>query len=1399
MMPDSMLDRDDWFEVYETLDETEQIILQMISVHYGGLSSDEIYQYLRTMKIRNPNNKSLQLSQVGLWLRELEQWNMLQAHGDKYVCPVPCMEDLTLRAAESGRLSTIWSVLRYTSHPRPRISRSTFLMSLIRQWRVYVYEKKWDEAEQLLSSRLTSLSEEPLEKHPYMLLFRNMYDLDWFFSLPISFLEKGLGTVLGRSLREFEYGSDIYEWLDMYCNDTEIKASPVLLDLWTLQTFFRGEFARLEQRLETFTDSRIHAWLGCLAFVRGQYDVAKQRLEALWASNPYLLMGSLGGLFLCLLWLKQGDPVSLGHVERFLADKISASFPGNLTVLYPYLKGFLELRKGQYPDPAKILEAFLKKKPLSALEQWWCWLLVFWNAPEIADSYQASLQDLQRQSLHAGYVWASFECCEMLERISPSDTNQDAEQRSDALTHTERWQTATKCQSILPLFQPKPVWEHSLDALMSAAQTPEPATRELSNLRERLIWCVAPATSNFSLSIRIQKRTAKGTWSPGRYCSLQDLVEQSDEMDFLLDQDRKICEMLQAALMKRGAYYAYFATSEMGSARNKILPMLVGHPFVVWDEQHGISVEVVKAEPIVRIVQNNNTLHISIEPYFQANQHSLAIQEGPARIRVYQPTEVHLRLSEVLGKKGIQVPAEAQQRVLDVIGNIAPLVTIHSDIGGSTEVVEEMENDPRLYLDLIPWQQGLKVQVLVLPFGEKGLRFFPGEGATSVFSRIDDKAYHTERNLELEKSRWTELMTSCPLLAQHPHETGEWILEEMEACLELVLSLQALNDSFVIRWPQGKSLHIKKRLSFDQMKWNISGSQDWFEASGSIAVDENQVLELQTLLRLMEMSPGRFLKLQDGQFLALTEEFRKRLEDLRSFSQSSGKNRRFHASAAFAMEEFFKDAKHLRTNQHWKEHCERLHSISQKRFDTPVEFKATLRHYQEDGFQWLSRLAHWRFGACLSDEMGLGKTLQALALLVSRAPDGPALVVAPTSVCLNWIDEAGRFAPTLRMISFGTKDRQDVLDNLQPMDVVVCSYALLQYETEKLSKVPWYTVILDEAQAIKNALTKRSKAAMELMGDFKMITTGTPIENHLGEFWNLFNFLNPGLLGGWEHFQKTFANPIERNQDAETREQLKKLVQPFVLRRRKMDVLRELPPRTEIVLPVELSPKEMALYEALRQEALRRIQEMSALGLGQQHIQILAELTRLRQVCCHPQLVLPDSNIPSSKLQILQDTLAELLENKHKVLIFSQFVTHLQLIVGVLEKQNIPYQYLDGSTPMRERKKRIDAFQAGEGDVFLLSLKAGGFGVNLTAADYVIHMDPWWNPAVEDQASDRAHRIGQTKPVTVYRLITRHTIEEKIVELHHRKRDLAESLLDGSDMTGKMSTDELIALIRNTI
>lgn len=454
------------------------------------------------------------------------------------------------------------------------------------------------------------------------------------------------------------------------------------------------------------------------------------------------------------------------------------------------------------------------------------------------------------------------------------------------------------------------------------------------------------------------------------------------------------------------------------------------------------------------------------------------------------------------------------------------------------------------------------------------------------------------------------------------------------------------------------------------------------------------------------------------------------------------------------------------------------------------QLQATLRPYQQQGLDWLHFLASHGFGGILADDMGLGKTLQTLAL-VQQLKDsgeltGPALILAPTSVAGNWLREIASFTPGLRSLLLHGPQRHAQFGQIARADIVITTYPLLLRDHGHYEEHTFRLLVLDEAQAIKNPATKLAQRVRAVQADCCLCLTGTPLENHLGELWALMDVALPGLLGGQKAFRRQFRTPIEEHGDRERQQQLARRVAPFLLRRTKAEVAAELPPKTELIQYVELEGQQRALYESIRVSMHKRIRQLVAKqGMARSHIQFLDALLKLRQACIDPRLVKLDKAAgirDSAKLAWLRETLPQLLEEGRKLLVFSQFTEVLGLVEMELKALKIPYAKLTGQT--RKRQQAIDSFQNGEVPVFLISLKAGGSGLNLTAADVVIHLDPWWNPAVEAQASDRAYRIGQDKPVFVYKLIAADTVEERIQALQTHKRALADSLFSAAGAAG---------------
>jgi len=468
----------------------------------------------------------------------------------------------------------------------------------------------------------------------------------------------------------------------------------------------------------------------------------------------------------------------------------------------------------------------------------------------------------------------------------------------------------------------------------------------------------------------------------------------------------------------------------------------------------------------------------------------------------------------------------------------------------------------------------------------------------------------------------------------------------------------------------------------------------------------------------------------------------------------------------------------------------------------PVGFALALRSYQLTGLAWLQYLRQHDLSGILADDMGLGKTAQALAHLLLEKEAGrldrPALVVLPTSLVFNWRRESERFAPALSVLSLHGPARKERFLDIPKYDICLTTYPLLWRDADELSKHEFHLLILDEAQTVKNARSKGANVVRKIRSRHRLCLTGTPLENHLGELWSQFDFLLPGFLGDSNAFTRAWRTPIEKQGDKARLALLSRRIKPFILRRKKEDVAKELPPKTIIVRTVELEAGQRDLYETVRAAMDARVrEEIAAKGFNRSQIIILDALLKLRQVCCDPRLVksaAAQKVRERAKLDLLMEMLPELVDEGRRILVFSQFTSMLTLIEQELHKEKLEYVLLTGDTVDREAP--IRRFQEGAVPIFLISLKAGGVGINLTAADTVIHYDPWWNPAVENQATDRAHRLGQSKNVFVYKLVVAGSIEEKILALQEKKADLAAGILsDDHEGTAKFSADELQALL----
>lgn len=1014
---------------------------------------------------------------------------------------------------------------------------------------------------------------------------------------------------------------------------------------------------------------------------------------------------------------------------------------------------------------------------LLALIDWLQFLLEQDRANSFVNQYKQRFYQYQNiQQYLAAHLYA-----ELIIALNPDD--------AECITFIEQSFIAPfKFLNIVNVKQP---WEYAIDQLHAVVLVKPNENITQKPLKEkRLAWFIDP--DKIFIDVLEQKLNKNRQWTSGKAIAMKRLLNGDPTLDYLTTQD-----LLAIQQGIRREVHGWYHEENIYWDSRQTIKALVGHPLVFHMHNPSTHIELIMGEVDLQLETVNAGYRLSLTHHSNAPRLFLE-KETANSYRVIDFSTDAVAMSQIISGQGIVVPMSAKEKVLEIVHHAKSGIRILSDI--TDENMPTISGNATCCIHFLPLQEGLKINIWVRPFGDVGPYYRAAHGQNTIIAIINtdgaDIKQKAIRDFTAERANVASLLQHCPTLEEFDNQCHEFCVEDIEKCLDIILEFDEYKKKHAIKieWPKGQSLKIKQSVSFNNLSLSIKGQQNWFEYDGKLVIDQDQVLDMKSLMGLLEQDFGRFIKLSDGEFIALTDNFKKQLEELKRLSEGN----KIYNLGSGALLELATNAELVTSDASWSTHLERLRCMEKHQPIVPSTLQATLRDYQEVGFAYLSRLAHWEIGACLADDMGLGKTVQTIALMLEQANNGPCLVIAPTSVCFIWQEELLKFAPTLNVYNFNDNtDRSKLISSLDKMDVLICSYGLLNQEGDSLVDKAWQLIVLDEAQSIKNANTLRWQYATKLNGKCRIALTGTPIENHLGELWSIFRFLNPGLLGSMQSFQNRFAIPIERARDPIAKRALKNLIAPYLLRRMKSEVLQELPAKTEQSILIEPTAEESAFYEAVRLKALERIKALNTSQDRSQRFSILAEISRLRQACCHSSLVDENIQLESSKIKTFLTLVNNLIENKHKVLVFSQYVRYLKKVQEILACAKISYQYLDGTTPAKDRKAAVDAFQAGAGDVFLISLKAGGTGLNLNAADYVIILDPWWNPAVEDQASDRAHRIGQQRPVTVYRLIMQHTIEEKILKLHQDKRDLASDLLSGGDMSGKITEEELIELIRD--
>ena len=930
----------------------------------------------------------------------------------------------------------------------------------------------------------------------------------------------------------------------------------------------------------------------------------------------------------------------------------------------------------------------------------------------------------------------------------------------------------------------------------------------LSTLRKKAPWEIM--LSGLTDSLQTQKEEEKRVAYYVRGKQIMSIVEQTRQADGLWRDGRLLSQSLMASagydsMDSRDSAIA-MELSKKSDCQDDIdilVPHLAGTDRLFWGNSydgHSFIAEIEEEKPYLEFSGQGFLIGISSNVKLDDNgnvkRHTVReIEKGRYALVSVNPLQKDI-VRRFLSMR--HFPSSAVTSLKRAIGSLNGIIDVRQNILESMLQPAVLSHGV-LAVQVSPDRNEYQVNIQATAMEDGTARFVPAEGEDIVYDEVEGITHCVNRDLSLEYENKKELDTFLQEQSKaEARSYTEYTIGSAEGLLKLMAYIYDNQEKFFIEWPDGVRLKFRGDIKSSDVEITIQTNTEWFAVEGEVAVGGRK-LSLAELVQACSSSEMEgFVRLSDDEYVRMSETLKKHIEAMAAIGiAGGGKCKRVPKYQVGALASMIKGL-NANADEGYGEFMEKTKTAFETEAKIPEGLTAVLRDYQKEGFRWMCRLDEWGAGACLADDMGLGKTVQAIAFMLHKSSKGPSLVIAPKSVVPNWAQEIARFAPQLNPVVLNnTSKRQGVVNGAGPMDVILCTYGVLGTESQLLQSRNWNVACLDEAHQIKNRDTLVSHAAMDLNAASRIILTGTPLQNHLGELWNLFQFINPGLLGTWPVFRDSFILP---HLDYEHRMLLKEMTQPFILRRTKEDVLLELPEKIVTTHMVELSDNEMKVYEEMRRLAETKFKKHKTAEERKEaktlNLNFFTELMKLRMAACSMRLVYDRWKEPSTKIMALFDILTNVLSNpRNSVIVFSQFTSFLAMVKTELANRNINYYYLDGQTPLEKRQEMVREFQEGGRQLFLSSLKTGGIGINLTAANYVILLDPWWNPAIENQAMDRAHRIGQQRVVSVIRLISAQTIEEKILQLHETKQALTDEILEGTANSYKLTYEDVMDMV----
>ncbi len=1089
------------FERYVKLSDFYKQIVQLLALAHEPMNTSMTYKCLQRLGIR-PTGKRLISADISHHLYQLEAEDFIKkVHGATYEINTS-IEDEVVKDLYKGREFNYFSDALQSF--MPVFSYSTWstipMKRYYRSIRIALLKGDFIKIKELSYAGRRHHGDKFDVDGVYNIIIESQDDI-WLSKLPENVIARSTNKALTKMYQHFDINPPFLNFIEKTKLTQASEYSTIFREtiIWT--NLFQGNFESAEaiNSKNNKEDSRYYSFLGVIDFMKG--NIAKAQTNFFEALQQFkkenrkqkAVMPHLAAQFLYLSLLEGGNINHSNLIGNYL-NNISFNLPLNST-----LAAMLYMQKNQM----NLVRTLFQEASEEGLAFLFLNYAKRWIYADQADINIDSLETLFKQAADAQLHYFVFLIADLLAQVYLEKENTNVAEYYKAIKNDlNKKYGFTTILLLVPVVEP---WERAINALVSLSSQFEAGDLNLEK-DHRLIWLI-----NFkaqTLEAKEQKIGKNGKWTKGRTASLDKLRGITDE-DFVSDQDILIINSLEEV--------GWGYNSSEFDFNPQLIKALIGHPNLYLNNTQRTAVEIVLEQPqlIVNQIGDKYELKFNIEIESEGIR---LVKETPTRYKAIEITEQHLMIVNAIGNNRVVLPPETANQLTQIVKGFSKVVNVQSDLLAEDVGIRKVESSSKIHIHLLPMGDGFQMEMYVKPFGEHPPYYKPADGGKVILAEIEGERLQTERDLDVEKERAKAIIKSCPSLGNIRKLDKIWEFQTPEECLEILTELEPLkiDDQVVVEWPKGERLKLRGVASIDQFAMSIRGSTDWFEASGTLKVGEDLVMNMKEVLKLLENNDSRFIQLKNGEFLALTNRFKQQLKALEAYSDPTKDGLRFHPLAAFAVEDLTSETKELEVDAAWQAQLKRLKDAEKKTIKLPSTFQAELRPYQVEGYNWLMKLSNWGVGACLADDMGLGKTVQALAAILTKAKDGPALVVCPASVRINWEREAQKFAPTLNPIQFGEGNREEILNDLKPYDLLITSYGLVTTEEEKMSKIQFSSIVLDEAQAIKNRAAKRSKAAMALNGDFKIITTGTPIENHLGELWNLFRFINPGLLGLFE-------------------------------------------------------------------------------------------------------------------------------------------------------------------------------------------------------------------------------------------------------------------------------------------